>query len=266
MRWQMLAVVLLAALAARPSAARQLQQQVDPALRMPPLKEFLPPMDDVSLPPLEDFTAKLGLPQWSELGLPPIEKLLESGGPDALRVSDVIGAVKHADAIMTKLVYGLLPPDLRAVAEKLEGKNSSVPQLLGFNMTDAISKFNATDFANKINTTLPAALSDLKIPGLAEGTKIEDVLAAMKMPAINVTDLANGLAQNASRIAAALPPMEELARSFSTAAAALSKAMPKRKAAAARSRVPSIGDFRTAVDSVVAAASIGGQRQRQRQG
>jgi hypothetical protein len=90
---------------------------------MPPLREFLPPMTDVSLPPLEDFTARLGLPQWSELGLPPIEKLLEStGGPETLKVSNVMSAMKHADAAMTKLVYGLLPPDLKAAARQARGR------------------------------------------------------------------------------------------------------------------------------------------------
>lgn len=139
-----------------------------------------------------------------------------------------------------------------------------MPQLLGFNLTEAITKFNATEFANKINTTLPAALEDIKIPGMAEGAKIEDLMAALKMPAVNVTGLANGLAQNVSRIAAALPPMEEIVRSVNGAAAALSKAMPKRKAAP-RARVPTIEEIVTAVDSVgrVAVASLG-QRQRQR--
>jgi hypothetical protein len=40
------------------SAARTLQQQMVPDLKLPPLSEFLPPMDQVNLPPLEDFMGK----------------------------------------------------------------------------------------------------------------------------------------------------------------------------------------------------------------
>lgn len=64
------------------SASRELLQGKLPKLDLPPITEFLPPLESTNLMPLNAFLNKTGLPSWDELGLPPISELMRPvGGP-----------------------------------------------------------------------------------------------------------------------------------------------------------------------------------------
>ena len=48
-----------------------------PGVQLPPLKEFLPPLDSINLPPLNDFLKSVGLPTWQDMNLPPISEFMK---------------------------------------------------------------------------------------------------------------------------------------------------------------------------------------------
>jgi hypothetical protein len=46
-------------------------------VELPPLSEFLPPLDSINLPPLNEFLKKVGLPSWEEMNLPPLSEFMK---------------------------------------------------------------------------------------------------------------------------------------------------------------------------------------------
>lgn len=46
-------------------------------MELPPLSEFLPPLDSINLPPLNEFLKKVGLPSWEEMNLPPLSEFMK---------------------------------------------------------------------------------------------------------------------------------------------------------------------------------------------
>lgn len=48
-----------------------------PGVQLPPLKDFLPPLESINLPPLNDFLKSVGLPSWEEMNLPPLSEFMK---------------------------------------------------------------------------------------------------------------------------------------------------------------------------------------------
>lgn len=253
-----LALGLLAVLAGSATASRSLQQsraaqlaaaheqeQSKARIELPALKEFLPPMEDVDLPPLNDFMAKTGLPQWDELGLPPMDELLKATQNGKVSVTE---AIKKADALMTQVVYEMLPPEMRAIVKKGQGKKSfwGMPKLNlteaaqnfnkkfpGFvdaankyNFTEAITKFNVSEAAAKYNVKLPPGLQNVKLPAApADLSKYE---ALFKSALNRLPELGAGNLNITQQLSKAAPPLEEVVKAVN-AASQLASALPKDK-------------------------------------
>lgn len=106
--------------AARPGSARQLQQALHmPQLDLPPIAEFLPPIDSTNLMPLDVFLNKTGLPSWDELGLPPLSALMRPvGTPQSIfsHMPSRAEIAQMANDTMNQVLQELLPPELKALA------------------------------------------------------------------------------------------------------------------------------------------------------
>lgn len=46
-------------------------------VELPPLQDFLPPLDSINLPPLNEFLQSVGLPTWEEMNLPPLSEFMK---------------------------------------------------------------------------------------------------------------------------------------------------------------------------------------------
>jgi hypothetical protein len=58
---------------------------------LPPLAEFLPPLDAINLPPLNEFLTSVGLPTWEEMNLPPLSEFMKPVfDPQAVRSIDTL--------------------------------------------------------------------------------------------------------------------------------------------------------------------------------
>jgi hypothetical protein len=69
--------------------------------------------------PLNELLAKTGLPQWDELGLPPIQELMKPVGPPRSasgKLPSRADVAKLANDTLVQVVNELLPPELKALA------------------------------------------------------------------------------------------------------------------------------------------------------
>lgn len=85
------------------------------AFGMPSLSEFLPPMGDINLPPIDEFLEMTGLPSWNQLGLPPLSDLLKPMGDinTPLELPSVNEILTRANDTMTQVIAQLLPAGIK---------------------------------------------------------------------------------------------------------------------------------------------------------
>ncbi|GBF94394.1 hypothetical protein Rsub_07208 [Raphidocelis subcapitata] len=118
MRASAVLICALLALCAGAASARQLQQTKIAKLDLPPIADFLP-SPDLAMMPMSDFLKKAGLPQWEELGLPPLSELMRPvGQPKSImgKLPSRADVAKMANDTLVQVVNEMLPPELKALA------------------------------------------------------------------------------------------------------------------------------------------------------
>jgi hypothetical protein len=72
-------------------------------VELPPLQDFLPPLDSINLPPLNEFLQSVGLPTWEEMNLPPLSEFMKPVfDPQEVRRVFCDGKVDDALCYMTR--------------------------------------------------------------------------------------------------------------------------------------------------------------------
>jgi hypothetical protein len=133
------------------ASSRSLEAVTLPTLALPALSEFLPPADMVKMMPLSDFLTKAGLPQWDELGLPPLSELLKPvGGPEGAKLPSMAQISNEANTVFQQVLATSLPPELQSLT-----KVAGAPKI---NVTAAAKALNAT--------AVTALINSLGLPGV----------------------------------------------------------------------------------------------------
>jgi hypothetical protein len=85
------------------------------AFGMPSLTDFLPPLSEINLPPIDEFLNMTGLPSWNQLGLPPLSDLLKPMGDinQPLELPSVNEILTRANETMTQVIAQLLPAGIK---------------------------------------------------------------------------------------------------------------------------------------------------------
>lgn len=97
----------------------------------------------------------MGLPTWSELGLPPIAELMKPiGGPEEISLPSLDTAMAQANEVFNQVVYDMMPPEVKALM------NIKYPN---FNMSSL-----ALATARALNVTVPPALLKLHLPTMPQ--------------------------------------------------------------------------------------------------
>jgi hypothetical protein len=157
------------------------------AFGMPNLSEFLPPLSDINLPPIDEFLSMTGLPSWDQLGLPPLSDLLKPMGDinQPLQLPSVNDILVRANDTMTQVIAQLLPPGVKL--PPLPALDlTKLPQMINLPSLDDILS-GLSGLANL--PALPGLPSDLPALGdvLKAITPLADALKAM--PIIDLNNL-----------------------------------------------------------------------------
>lgn len=79
--------------------------------QLPPLKEFLPPLESINLPPLNEFLKSVGLPSWEEMNLPPLSEFMKPVfDPEAVQLPNLLvcwGGGVRVLLVLFWVVYGV---------------------------------------------------------------------------------------------------------------------------------------------------------------
>ncbi|WIA23915.1 hypothetical protein OEZ85_013560 [Tetradesmus obliquus] len=94
-------------------------------VELPPLQDFLPPLDSINLPPLNEFLQSVGLPTWEEMNLPPLSEFMKPVfDPQEVKMPSLADVVKQANetfvATLQDILKGVpLPPGVKMPELKL---------------------------------------------------------------------------------------------------------------------------------------------------
>lgn len=109
-----------------------------PGVELPPLSEFLPPLDSINLPPLNEFLKSVGLPSWEEMNLPPLSEFMKPVfDPQKVELPSINDVWKQANETFVATVKGILkdvplPPGVKIPNLRLPPLEEVVTQ---FNLT-----------------------------------------------------------------------------------------------------------------------------------
>jgi len=144
-----------------------------PGVQLPPLKDFLPPLESINLPPLNDFLKSVGLPTWEEMNLPPLSEFMKPVfDPEAVQLPNLQDVLKQANATFVATVKDIvgnipLPPGVKLPELKLPPLNVD------------LSRFNLPPLD-------PAKMP--KLPSLEQVVKVMSSLQEGKIPQIQNLD------------------------------------------------------------------------------
>lgn len=231
------AIFLCLCLAATCASARELQQsrelqQLDlskldlsklpslPALgllpqgvELPPLKDFLPPLDSINLPPLNEFLTSVGLPTWEQMNLPPLSEFMKPVfDPKAVELPSLADVLQQANttfqATVKEIMGGIpLPPGMKLPTLKLPPALANVdlskitlPAIDPANMPKMPSLEQVLNFVNTIQSgQLPEIknLDKLIPPELLKSLPpVQDVMKSLAP----LLELANKLPKDLSKL------------------------------------------------------------------
>lgn len=78
-------------------------------VQMPPLQDFLPPLDSINLPPLNEFLTSVGLPTWEEMNLPPLSEFMKPVfDPQQVELPSLADVVNQANATFVATLQEIL--------------------------------------------------------------------------------------------------------------------------------------------------------------
>jgi hypothetical protein len=91
-------------------------------LELPPISAFLPPADALDFPTMDQFLAKVGLPSWEEMGLPPVSELMKPvGGPQGMQLPSLAEMATQANStlvqVLTDVTSEMVPANVQKVAK-----------------------------------------------------------------------------------------------------------------------------------------------------
>jgi hypothetical protein len=177
------------------------------SLGLPPITDFLPPLESLNLPNIDEFLAKTGLPSWDQLGLPPLSELMKPiGDLGTFELPSVDEILSRSQTVLDATMKDLLPAGIKLPSlPKIDLKSlikvdqlPSLDQVLG-----NIAKIDTSTLGIQMPSNLPP-LQDV----LSALRPIADALS--KLPPINLSDTSQKIAlPSMDEMLAALPPLPE---------------------------------------------------------
>ena len=235
-----------------PASGRALRSTTLPALALPPITAFLPPVDAVGIASMSNFMTRSGLPTWDELGLPPIAELMKPvGGPKGAQLPSPAEIYAQAGAALDEVVAAQLPKALLPTYKLAKGLGLVRLPGTGANGAVNISAI-AVPTIPKGLPTLAALLAALKVPGMnATATVLREA------EKLNTTALAAAWEKPIAVPALALPnnlPSFQQVMAAAKLANTLMNAMPLAaaggKAATTAANVPSFAQVMSIVNQI----------------
>lgn len=151
------------------NTGRALRAATLPALALPPITAFLPPIEDVGIDSMSSFMTRTGLPSWEELGLPPISELMKPvGGPEGAQLPSPAEIYAQASAVADQVIVNQLPKALLPTYK--------LAKALGLVRLPGADKNGAVNV-----TAIPLPKIPKGLPTLAS------LLAALRVPGMNAT-------------------------------------------------------------------------------
>ena len=175
------------------------------SLGLPAITEFLPPLETLNLPNIDDFLAKTGLPSWDQLGLPPLSELMKPiGDLGTFELPSVDEILSRSQTVLDSTMKDLLPagiklPALPRIDLKSLIKVDSLPSL------DQVLANIAKIDTSKLGITLPNNL-----PPLQDVLKaLQPIASALaKLPPLDLSDTSQKIAlPSMDQLLASLPPL-----------------------------------------------------------
>eukprot|EP00775_Hariotina_reticulata_P009521 gene9521-9686_t len=158
-------------------------------VELPPLSEFLPPLDSINLPPLNEFLKKVGLPSWEEMNLPPLSEFMKPVfDPQPIELPSLNAIISQANETFVATLKDILgdiplPPGVKLPELKLPplpNIDLSKIQLPNIDTTKLPQLPSLDKLIEMLNTIQSGKLPNISaIPGL-ENIKLPDNLPPLQ--------------------------------------------------------------------------------------
>ncbi|GBF95563.1 hypothetical protein Rsub_08544 [Raphidocelis subcapitata] len=188
-------------------------------LQLPPISAFLPPTDALDFPTVDQFLAKVGLPSWEELGLPPISELMKPvGGPQGVQLPSLAEVATQANSTLAQVLADVTQDMVPASVQKF-AKLSPIKLRTVIAAAVAVGRFTNAPalrlpFIPERLPTLTQLLRAAHVPGANATTTV--------LAQLNATNLAavwdKPITVPALQLPAGLPSYEEALKAVTMAA------------------------------------------------